>query len=316
VSNPAYLNTLFEEAGVLAAEMAARALSGATAAGEVVAQAQAIGLKAVDEAERLHREYTESVAALQHAAEQAVQAAAGAVQQVDALMPEARAAATAARDMLEKVEGGILHLGQERVRLFQELDQSVQQAETGVESLATHIGTFGTQLSNRYQEAGNLLGNLERSFEIAANAVEKGLAALYEEFDGLGKVAAEVTNATAYAMEQLLTAISRGALDHAHDATGYHNGVMAALRLGYLEERKDDAGPAPEGSGVAEDHTYINASFERVRGALTAFEEVQDPVLALLQSSSTAILQEGEEAVNGLDGAVRHLEQAQAAVKP
>jgi hypothetical protein len=312
----AYLTSLFEEAGLLASEMTARAHSGATAAGEVVEQAQAIGLKAVDEAERLHGEYAEAAAALRHAAEEAGQAAASAVQQVDALAPEAREAATAARDMLEKVGEGILHLGQERARVFQELDESAQQTVTGFESLATHIETFGQHLNTRYDEAGTALKRLEALFGQTVDAMEKAHAAFYEHFDALGKLAAEVTNTTGYAMEQLLTAISHVALGYAVGAIEGHNRVVAALRWGYLDERKDDPGPAPEGDGVFVDVSYINTSFEMIRLALAAFDEVLDPALSLIQSSSSAVLGEGEKAVNGLDGAVRDLQQALAAVKP
>jgi len=287
----ALLNQLFEEAGERSSEMAARAAAAATAAGMVVEEAKALGQKAVDEAERLHKEYTETINAVTHAREQAGQAAVAASEAVESVTPEILKAAQALDGMLMGMEGDLGHLGQERARLLHELNDSAHQAETDFHELAAKVGAFDEHLHARMKEAADQLEHFQQVLKLATAQLDKAREHLYEEMDILGRTAASVSDAAAEGMEAMLAAVASGLLDFSNNAITGHNEVAAAVRHGYLDESKADAQPA---------ETYFDGIFEKITDALHLFEEVPEPVHSALQSALAAVLEPGEKAVNGL----------------
>src|SRR5437868_12568844 len=108
----AEMNDLLNEAAASSTELAARALGAATAAQDVMDQAQALSATAAREAQRLHEHYAQAIAAIEHAAEHTGQAAAAAVQSMVDMGPDAVHATAAVKDMLEAAEAGIIHLGE------------------------------------------------------------------------------------------------------------------------------------------------------------------------------------------------------------
>jgi hypothetical protein len=295
-----HLNQLFEEAVQRCSELGARAAAGVTAAHDVVEQAQALATMGVEEAERLHREYTETIAAIVQAGQASGQEADAAAQAVHSVTPEALQAATAVKDMLVAVEGGASHLAAERSRAFHDLDASARQAETAFHELAAQVKAFDDHLEARLGEAKEQLTELQRLVRDASADVEKAHQSLYEALDHLGHTAHRVTADTAHGLEQLLAAASC-MIDYSHNAVWDHNGLVAAVRHDYLDETMADPEPAS---------TYLGAAFDEAREALGRLQEVDEPAHSAMQTAMEALLEEGQKAVAGLGEVARSLQHS------
>jgi hypothetical protein len=295
------MNQLLDEAVQCSTELAARAAAGVSAAHDVVEQAQALGTKAVDEAERLHREYTETLQAIKHAGQQSGQAADAAAQAVHSVTPEAIKAATAVKDMLVAVEVEATHLAETRSRAFHGLDGSARQAETGFHDLAAQVQAFEEHLSARLGEAQEQLKHLQGVVREVTGDIAKAHQSLYEALDALGHSAHKVTSATAHGLEQMLAAVASGFVDYSDNAIWGHNEVVAAVRQGYLDETKSDPEPAS---------THLGAAFDEARDALGRLQAMAEPAHSELKSATDAVLQESEKALTGLDDAAQTLKHS------
>jgi prefoldin subunit 5 len=297
----AEMDGLLEEAAQGSNTLAAFANAGATAAGELVEHAQAVGLTAVDEAKRLHQEYSEAIEAIKHAAEETGRASEAADQSIASVSTESGKAGTALKDMLVTVEGDAYHFGEGRARLFHTLDESAREAETGFHALAAKVTAFEEQITARIKEAEAALTHVQETVEQVATRLVEAQQHLHEQ------IAQADTNATAtlgqvdHAFDQTLSAVAERVVSFANDGLMGHNVVVAAAQQLYLEETKDD--PVPE-------HTYLSTSFEGVRGALEAFQQLPDAAEATLQPPIPAIIDAGEGAVTALGDAIRHLHQS------
>src|SRR4051812_33738837 len=108
------LNELLDQAAQCCSELGARSENGAAAVHDVVAQAQALGNAAAQEAQRLHHDYTDAIAAIQHARDQLDGGVDHAARAVNDMASEALQAATAAKDTLVAMEGEVIHLAEAR----------------------------------------------------------------------------------------------------------------------------------------------------------------------------------------------------------
>jgi len=301
------MNQLLDEAQHCCTELAARAEAGVSAARNVVEQAQALGTKAVDEAERLHREYTQTLAAIGQAGQQSGQAADAAAQAVHSVTPAALETATAVKDMIIAVEGEASHLAGERSRAFHDLDGLALQAETGFHDLAAQVHTFTEHLSARLREVQHELKLFQEVADDLTKEIEKAHQSLYEALDDLGHSAHRVTSATAHGLEQMLAAVANGYVDYSNNAVSTHNEVVAALRQGYLDETKAEPEPAS---------TYLGTAFDEARDALGRLQAMTEPAHSELQSALDAILQEGERAMTGLGETAQALRHSIDLVAP
>ena len=295
------LNERLEEAARGCSELAARAGGAASSARDVVEQAQALGTRAVDEAERLHREYAVTIQAIEHAGQQSGQAADAAAAALHSVTPEALKAATAVKNMLVAVGGEAKTLAEVRARAFHDLDESAHLAETGFHGLGARMHGFEEQMTARLGEAQKELNHFQDLVGEVTKEIEKAHQSLYEALVDLGHEAQKVTLATAHGLEQVLAAVANGVVDYTNNAINDHNDVVAAVRQGYLDEAKGDAEPAS---------TYLGAAFDEARDALGALHAQDEPAHAELQSAAEAILQEGEKAVTGLGEVADALQRA------
>jgi len=299
------LNDLLDEAAQQCADLAAKASAAATAAGEIVEQAQAIGLDAVNAAERLHREYAEAIAAVAHASTQTGDAGTVAGEHVHAVPPKALEAVTAVKDMLVAVEGDAIQFGQDRARRFQELDQTARTTEEAFHDLVTQMQAFDERLSGRLNETHDQLQHFQDLVHGAGIDLAKAGQHLTEEIELLGNVAAKLAEATAHGLEQLLTAISWDSNNYCNDAIRGHNDVMAAVRQAYLDETKAD--PEPQ-------HTYVETALGKVSEAMHHFGALEEPARLAVQTNVDAFVAEGEKTMTSLTEASENLERAHSTV--
>ncbi len=303
----AEMNQLLDEAAQGCAELAARAETSASAAHDLVEQAQALGTRALDDGERLHHEYGEAITAIQQAANHAGHSIDAAARVVETVPQEALDAARSLQTMLTAAGGSLSQLAQERVRVFHELDETARQAETGFHDLAARMQIYAEHVDARLDEAAAQLGHLQSVGKGVADGLGKAQHDLHEELTDLGRIAAKVTEATAHALEQMLSAVANGVVDFANNAISDHNQLMAAARQGFLEETKDEPDP---------DSTYVNDAFDKVHDALGRVDAVLDPGHAALQTSTTACLDAGEKAVNDFGGGLQDLDRSVQQVAP
>src|SRR5258708_3794977 len=277
MSSPEML-VLLEEAAQSSTDLATRAIAGATAAGEVADQAQALGLKAVNEAERLHRAYVETVAAIKHAAEEAARAGEATAHTLESVSAESAKTAGGLKDMLLKVEGEAFHFGEERTRLFHALDDSAHEAETGFHDLAAKVAAFEEHITSRIEESQEALKHVQDMVRQVATRMAETQRSLNDQLDELGCSGVETMGYVVNALDQPLSAIAGGLVTFANEGIIGHNGVVAAVRQAYLDESKDD--PEPE-------HTYREASFGTLREAVSRFGQLSEPAQSSLHSPTT-----------------------------
>lgn len=292
---------LLEEGAHGSTELAARAAAGATAAGEVAEHAQALGLKAVEEAERLHREYVEAVTAIQHAAEQAAHAGETAAHAVESVSAETTKAAEALKNMLVTVEGDAFHMGEERARLFHALDESAKKTETAFHDLAGKVEAFDEHVTARIKDSEEALKHVHDRVEQAAGRILEAQKELHDQFEKLGSVAAETMGEVVHALDQTLSAIANGMVEFANEGIVGHNQVTAAVRHGYLDQTKEDP---------VQDHTYLETAFDTVREAVAGFAMLPEPAHASLQAPTEAIVEAGEKTANSLGDTIRNLQHS------
>jgi regulator of replication initiation timing len=297
----AEMNVLLEEGAQSSSALAAFASAGVTAAGELVEHAQALGLKAIDEAKRLHHEYSEAIEAIKHAAEEAGGASEAAAQSVESVSTESAKAGTAFKDMLVAVEGDAYHFGEARARVFHALDASAREAEGGFHELAARVEAFEEHIADRIKDATEMLKHVQETVMEVATQLVEAQQHLHEQIEQAATSGAATFSQVTHALDQTLSAVAERLVSFANDGIIGHNTVVGAARQLYLEETKDD--PVPE-------HTYVGTSFEGVRGALEAFQQLPDAAEATLQMPMPAILNAGEGAVTALSDAVRAMQQS------
>jgi len=282
------LNDLLDAASGLSAELAARAEAGAAAAHEVVEQAHAIGLSAVDQIQQIHQGYAEVLAALEHAGAQSTQAAQAAAEKVHASASAAAEAGTAIKATLDGVEGEVVDLSSARAGAFHVFDASARQVDAAFNELSGKVETFEHNLNARAEEVKDSLQRLDNRLELTQKEVEAAQQHLQEEVTLLGAYAAKLADETAHDLEQILAVVSYGVVNFANNSITNHNQLTAAVREGYLQETKD--APDPESS-------YFDESLDLARSALGRYELVREPAEAALGSATTAFVDNVEKAV-------------------
>jgi hypothetical protein len=301
MSGMAEMNALLEEGAERSTALAAFASAALTAAGGLVEHAQAVGVQAVDAAQRLHQEYSEALEAIKHAAEEAARASEAAFDSVESVVTESGKTGTALKDMLETVEGDAYHFGEARARLFHTVDVSAREAEGGFHELAAKVELFEDHITNRITETQEALKHVEETVQQVATRMVEAQQHLHKQIVQAATSAAETLGLVEHALDQTLSAVAQRIVDYSNDGIIGHNVVAGAAQQLYLEETKDD--PVPE-------HTYLSTSFDGVRGTLEAFQQLPEAAETTLQQPMPAITQAGEGAVTALAEAVRSLHQS------
>jgi hypothetical protein len=301
LSDMAVINVLLEEGAERCTALAAFATAAVTAAGDVVEHAQALGLKAVDEAKRLHQEYSEAIEAIKHAAQEAGTASEAAADSVDTVISESTKAGNALTDMLVGVAGDVHHFGEGRARVFHTLDESARAAETGFHQLATSVQTFVDHVDQRINDAREALKHVDDAVMQVAMSMVDAAQQLHMRIVGSAQWASETLGLVTHALDQSLSAVAQRSVDYANDGIAGHNLVAQAAQQLYLEETQDD--PVPE-------ETYLSIAFGHVRSAMEAFQQLPEAAEATLQVPMPAILKAGGEAVTSLTDTVSSVHQA------
>jgi hypothetical protein len=297
----AEMNALLVEGAERSTALAAFASAALTAAGELVEHAQAVGVQAVDAAQRLHQEYSEALEAIKHAAEETARASETAFDSVESMVTESDKTGNALKDMLVTVEGDAYHFGEARARLFHTVDESAREAEGGFHELAAKVELFEDHITNRITEAQEALKHVEETVQQVATRMVEAQQHLHKQIVQAATSAAETLGLVDHALDQTLSAVAQRTVDYSNDGIAGHNVAVGAAQQLYLEETKDD--PAPE-------HTYLSTAFDGVRGALEAFQQLPEACETTLQAPMPAITNAGEGAVTALTEAVRSLHQS------
>jgi hypothetical protein len=292
---------LAEDAALKTTEMAARADAGATAAGEVVQQAETLGTLAVDEARSIHAEYQEAIAAIHQAAGRAREAA-GEVGRAVLSVPEAtQKAGTAVEGLLTALHQETSEMGELRVRSMQALADSAKQAEAEFHDLSLQVQELATQLETGLNEAAAHVHRLELVLENAGTQVDKARQSIREALLDLGKVAGGTTGDVGHVLEQVTAVASHGIVDFCNNAIRLHNELTAGVRTGHLDET--ESAPDP-------DKTWVDPAFEPLHEAVAGVAQLLSPAEAVLVETVSTILAEGEKAVSSLDAVALSLRQA------
>jgi ABC-type transporter Mla subunit MlaD len=292
---------LAEEAALRTTEFASRAEAGATAAGDVIEQAEALGTHAIEEARSVHSEYQEAIAAIRHAAEQAREAAGEARRAVLSVPEATQKTGTAVESLLAELHTEIREMGELRVRSVQTLSDSAKQAEAEFHDLSLQVQELVTQLESHLKEAGSHVERVQQVLESAGTQIETARQSIKDALLDLGKVAGGTTGDVGHVLEQVTAAASHGIVDFCNNAIRLHNDLTAAVRTGYVDETETDPDP---------DQTWVEPAFKTLHDAIAGFAQLLSPAETVLMDTVSTILAEGEKAVSSLDAVALSLRQA------
>jgi hypothetical protein len=296
MATPVFVD-LAEEAAHRTGELASHAEAGATAAGEVVQQAETLGTLAVDEAKSLHQEYQEAIAALHLAAERAHEASNEAGRAVLSIPEATQKAGIAVEGLMTALHKELTEMGELRSRSVQAVSDSAKQAEAEFRDLSLQIQELATQLDTGLKEAVAHVQRLELVLENAGTQVDKARQSIRDSLLDLGKVGGGTTGDVGHALEQVTAVASHGIVDFCNNA----NELMASVRTGFLDET--ESAPDP-------DKTWVEPAFQSLHDAVAGFAQLLSPAETVLMETVSTILAEGEKAVTSLDTVAQSLRQA------
>lgn len=290
-----------EQAALRTTDFAARAEAGATHAGEVVEQAEALGTHAINEAKSLHAEYQEAIAAIRQATGHAHEASDEAGLEVLKVPEATQKAGAAVEGLATALHTEITEMGELRARSVQAVSDSAKQAEAEFHDLSLQFQELATQLETNLNETVSHVQRLENVLEEAGTKIEKARVSIKEALLDLGKVGGGTTGDVGHVMEQITAVASTGIVDFCNNAIRLHNDLMATARTGYLDETKSTPDPAK---------TWVDPAFEPLHEAVAGFAMLLSPTETVLMDVVSAILSEAEKAVTSLDTVVLALQQA------
>lgn len=292
---------LAEEAAHRTGELASHAEAGATAAGEVVQQAETLGTLAVDEARSLHQEYQEAIAAIGQAGAHAHEASDEAGRAVLSMPEATQKAGTAVEGLMTALHKEITEMGELRSRSVQAVSDSAKQAEAEFRDLSLQIQELATQLDSGLKEAVAHVERLQQVLENAGTQVDKARQSIRDSLLDLGKVGGGTTGDVGHALEQVTAVASHGIVDFCNNAIRLHNELTASVRTGFLDET--ESAPDP-------DKTWVEPAFQSLHDAVAGFAQLLSPAESVLMETVSTILAEGEKTVTSLDTVAQSLRQA------
>ncbi|HET7746466.1 MAG TPA: hypothetical protein VFM29_04140 [Vicinamibacteria bacterium] len=300
------IDSLLEEAIQRCAELATRAEESAAAAADVAAHAQALDTIAEVEADALHREYQEAIAAVQHASATTATATEPSLVALRGVAERARASAENVRALLASVRNGVAGLTDARRGFEDDVEGSARETQARFQDLAFRIEDMDSRFEARLAEAEKDVDDLRDMVAQTRATLERARDRLLAETEGVRQAGIRRKEELQGAVRHALAAIGVQLVQLCNDALEDHNDFVGELRTDLAAETA---------AGAVSGDTWVVVALAPLRDALGHLAELPEPTEAAVAGTVGRVLEDAEKATGIAIGATQTLQQAVAAVR-
>jgi len=292
---------LVEQATQRSNELAAHAEAVASEAAAVLDGATQIELLARQEAEAVHKDMAEALAAITHAQEQVHEAAGQAGGVIDDIPARADTAEAAVKELLAAVREDVTHLSELRARLLSTVDASEQQVNAEFHDLDLRVQELQTRLEARLDEAEAEVKELRQAVETAHTDLEERHRSVIEGLHTLSTRATALAHAFGDSLEAVTVVVGRSVVAMLNAAVEAHNEAQQSLRTSLTNETPSAPDP---------DQTWVTQAVQPLSDAVSTLELVPPAAVDALKAAAESIVHEAGEALESLSAIAHSLEQA------